>query len=291
MSLSKRDLIKGGVLASASALSVGGHAATKSQGETGSRGSAILATWYDVDPNREAEFLAWANSVYFPALAKRRGYLWVAHYRTQADDKQQAVDGLDSPLVAYTQQMRQVDKSSAEYGQGRQFLLLVGASDVTSFLSPYHAVLDDRLGGGAKEMLALRRGVRTSIFDDIVRQPGPAHMKFANGMPARRIQMGGLRIINNVETDLLRWYVDERFPVLKKLEGMISTRLLAGCAGWERYGVLYEFADKAAHARFRHKAEQVTLDGAISGKTLFPAGRIVQAPHGPTIADRIWPLT
>jgi hypothetical protein len=279
----------GGLLVSTTALAGPGHAATETSSVGGSEGRGLLATWYDIEPGREAEYLAWANAVYFPALARRKGYQWVAHYRTLADDKQQAVDGGDSKLVAYTQQMRQVDKSSAEFGQGSKFLLLVGAKDPTVFLSPYHAIEDDRLGGAAQKMLALRRGLRTSMFDDIVRQPGPSHLQFARGMPSARIQMGGLRTLNNAETDLLRWYVDERFPLLEKLDGMISARLLAGCTGWERYGVLYEFADKAAHARFRHQAEQVTMDGAISGKTLFPVGRVVQSPHGPIVADRIWP--
>lgn len=289
MDFSKRELMKGGLLASATALAIPSHAASRTPSVGGSEGRGLLATWYDIEPDREAEYLAWANSVYFPALAHRKGYQWVAHYRTLADEKQQAVDGNDSKLVAYTQQMRKVDKSSAEFGQGSQFLLLVGAKDPTVFLSPYHIIEDERLGGAAQEMLALRRGTRTSMFDDIVRQPGPSHMKFARGMPSPRIQMGGLRTTNNSDTDLLRWYVDERFPLLEKLDGMISARLLAGCTGWERYGVLYEFADKTAHARFRHQAEQLTMNGAISGKSLFPAGRVVQSPHGPIVADRIWP--
>lgn len=296
MLVDKRTMLKGWALASALALPGAAaegkaHPHRKSaSGMAGSAGAGLLATWYDLEPGHEDEYLAWVHSVYCPAISRRPGYEWVAHYRIVDDHQQNAADGDKSEVLAVTQQMRMVDQSAAKYGQGRQFLMLSGAADPKAFISPFHAAADEAMGGDAARMLGFRRQVRTTIFTDVLRQPGPARVQNARGMPTARIQLGGLRPAEEVETDLLRWYVDERFPVLDKLQGMVSTRLMAGCAGWEKLGVLYEFADKAAHARFRHAAEQLTVDNFQAKKTIFPLGRIAQAPYGPTIADRIWPV-
>src|SRR3546814_833148 len=150
-------------------------------------------------------------------------------------------------------------------------------------------LLDAAAGVKAVAMLAMREGVRTSVLQDLLRQSGPALHAQDGDLPGPRIQMGTLQTAPEADIDLWRWYLVERLPLMAGLTGTIQARLMAGAVGWAKLAVMYEFAD--AHALFRQRGEQDTIARHESGAgTLFPAGRVQQAPYGPTVADRIWPL-
>ena len=41
---------------------------------------AFWITWYDLPDAGRDEYLAWLHGAYLPAMLKRPGYLWGAHY-------------------------------------------------------------------------------------------------------------------------------------------------------------------------------------------------------------------
>src|SRR5262245_5534348 len=74
-------------LTGASGLAAALVAAPRAGGAQSQAGSAsqprdrgLWVTWYDLPEAGRSEYLAWVQASYIPALLKRPGYLWAAHY-------------------------------------------------------------------------------------------------------------------------------------------------------------------------------------------------------------------
>ena len=134
----------------------------------------IWATWYDLEERDRGPFIEWLHGEYLPALKARPGYAWVAHYQSQGGG-------------AAMQQVREtiIERPQEDIGSGSQFLMLVGAPSAHTFLNP--SVLEVARGADARarDMLALRKGVRTGIFAEEARVSGPAARERAARYDAR----------------------------------------------------------------------------------------------------------
>ena len=239
----------------------------------------IWATWYDLDPGDEDKFLDWLHGEHLPGLQSRPGFAWVAHYKSQGGGPQ----------------MRKVrdtivERPTEDVGSGTQYLMLVGAPSAHTFLNPL--VLDSERDAPAKtrDMLALRKGVRTGIFAEEFRVNGPAaHERAAGTTPGPAIQMGSFRVRTVAEEfDLGCWYAQYRLPHMAQLPGSIASRKLFCVAGWAKHAVMYEFSSLEARlANFEEPHESHALDPKEW------TGRIVRytihAPGSPTVGLRIWP--
>ncbi len=40
----------------------------------------LRISWYDLEPGRRDEYLSWLHERYLPAMLKRPGIAWAAHY-------------------------------------------------------------------------------------------------------------------------------------------------------------------------------------------------------------------
>ncbi len=241
--------------------------------------TGIWATWYDLEEDRKDDFLGWLHGQYLPFVRERPNYLWVAHYQAGAGGD--AMRHLRDKIIARPQE---------DVGSGTQFLMLVGAESPQTFLDP--SVLEPDLDGGSefRDMLALRRGVRTCLFLEETRVDGPAPRDPTDGLTtAPAIQMGSLRMRTvEEEVDLGRWYRQLRLPEMARTPGCVAARKLLSIAGWAKHAIIYEFASLADRLTYFEETQEA--------RALDPShwtGRIVRAtvhaPGSPTIGARTWP--
>lgn len=244
--------------------------------------NAIWATWYDLPEDGRDDYLDWLHGEYLPALRARPGMLWTAHYRS--DGGGAAMHALRGEIFP------RHDYDGLDIGTGTQFIMLVGASEPWTLLSPN--IFDEQasLTGTARSMLDRRIGVRPCLFSTFARVDGPEVDRRPFGTtPGPAIQMGSFRTVSlDDEFDVGAWYAQHRLPAMARMPGCIGARTMLSVAGWAKYSVLYEFTSLAARMEhFEQGHESMALD------TEQWTGRVVRytkhAPGSPSVAERIWP--
>ena len=239
---------------------------------------AVWATWYDLDDDHRNRYLAWAHNEHLPILARMPGHTWVAHYRYEGGGAQ--MNDIKKNVVSHA--------THDEVGQGSQYVVLIGAPTVHGFFAPF---LDDaEWPARDREMLALRRGMRTVVFSEEERVNGPSLATAAGqAAPAPAIQFGTLRSRSvESEFDLIKWYAQYRMPSMAQMAGSVRTRKLTAVAGWARHGILYEFESLPMRLQhFEQGHESLTLDPTHWTHKIVRAS--VHAPGSPFIGARIWP--
>ena len=115
---------------------------------------AIWASWYDLPVERTEDYLAWLHGSYLPALRKRDGYLWVAHYA--------AVEKKQRPHWPRESTLRKC--SDPAVPTGKSYVLLIGAADANVFGEPDWRKLDAVLPEAGRRMLALRQGEYINVM-------------------------------------------------------------------------------------------------------------------------------
>jgi hypothetical protein len=237
----------------------------------------IWATWYDLADGDRDRFIAWAHSSYLPTLQARSGFAWVAHYRNQGGGE--AMRHLGDNVIV---------RPEEDIGNGSQYVMLVGAPSPHTFLAP--SALEIEKEAPFRDMLALRRGVRTAIFSEETRVNGPAiRQRPQGGTPGPAIQMGSFRVRSiEEEFDLGCWYAQYRLPHMAQMSGCIAARKLNCVAGWVKHAILYEFVSLEARMQnFEAPHEALAVDSKEW------TGRVVRytvhTPGSPVIGPRIWP--
>src|SRR6266853_5757460 len=125
------------------------HGKAASQGarrrdEPADRG--LWITWYDLPENGRDTYLSWLHESYLPALLKRPGYLWVAHYATQNAETRSDLHHVEDPKVP----------------TGFRYILLIGAKDAGVFGNPAPIEIHAALPEPGRKMLAMRIGERVT---------------------------------------------------------------------------------------------------------------------------------
>ena len=237
----------------------------------------IWATWYDLADDTRELFLDWLNGSYLPALRQRPGFAWVAHYRNEGGGP--AMREVEDNIITRPQE---------DIGGGSQYVMLVGAPSAHTFLAPL--ALDIEKEPEFRDMLALRRGVRSAIFSEETRVNGPAIGRRPQGStPGPAIQMGSFRVRSvEEEFDLGCWNAQYRLPHMAQMPGCIAARKLNCVAGWVKHAILYEFESLDARLRnFEEPHEALARDAEEW------TGRVVRytihTPGSPVVGPRLWP--
>lgn len=238
---------------------------------------AISATWYDLDAGDRESFLAWAHAHWLPWLKQRPGISWAAHYR-----------GVGHGPALATYHDIAGHAPDGEMGTGSQFVMLAGAASSHTF---YRPLLDKvEMPEGFAAMLGKRRGLRQAILVEEARVNGPALLARPPGAgTAPAIQFGTYRIRTvEEEQDINCWYAHQRFPLMARMPGSVTTRKFVTSTGWAKHAILYEF--ESLEARTKH------FEVPEESKVVNPAewtGRIVRTtlhtPGSPFVGERIWP--
>ncbi len=237
---------------------------------------ALWITWYNLPDGGRDEYFAWLHGGYMPALLKRPGYLWAAHYASVGEDR-----------IPRRTSGEKYTTTDPEVPVGDRFIQYVGAADAHVFGDPlpdeYHASLP----AADRRMLAMRTGTRVNIMTEAARVEGPEAKHYGEGMTLGPcIQQGTFQCRWQDEFDALKWYATWRLPSMSRLEGCIRTRKLASVAGWAKGSVLYEFTSFEARNHFLHAHEDGEPNRAWSDKVV---ASLTHAPGSANIACRTWP--
>lgn len=231
-------------------------------------GRGIRICWYDLAPAERESHLEWLHNRYLPALSKRPGIEWAAHYRAE---------GRSPPA-------RLTNTNDAGIPTGGDYILLVGAAHPHVFASPHPYETFDPVVVDEAAMLGQRRNERTSVMVEEVCVDGPEAGKYQGAAPC--IQLGSFNAPHD-ENELMSWYARWRLPCMSKLPGSIRTHKLSGVVGWSKHGILYEFA--SLELRDKHFPAHEAPFPDLEAWTDTVVRQLLHAPRSPQVAQRIWP--
>jgi hypothetical protein len=250
-------------------------AAEKQRGRTAPADRGVWITWYDLPESGREAYFSWLHGTYLPALLKRPGYLWAAHYASQD------LEGGAENATRY----KHID--DPRVGKGYHYMLLVGASDAGVFGDPVPSVLHSALPDEGKKMLAMRAGERMNIFTEAARREGMAFGAYKEGLTGTPcIQVGSFDCQLEFEEEMHAGYVLERLPKMCAKASCVRVRKLNSVSGWAKHGIIYEFASKEGFDRDYAPAVASSPLG-FNGHSVVP--NLTHAPNGPNSALRIWP--
>lgn len=236
------------------------------------RDRGLWVTWYDLPDAGRGDYLAWVHGSYIPALLKRPGYLWAAHYAS--------IDTGAAP--------RPLHPDARALPAGNAYILAIGAEDINAFGNASPDELHAALPQDSKKMLSMRTGERTNIFAEASRVTGPGAKDYKDGMTlAPCIQLGSYNIEYGKEVDILAWYAQLQMPNLSAAPGCVRVRRLASVFGWAKMGILYEFAS----VELRNKTMGGGRGAGTPHKWQSSVSALIHAPGSPNVARRIWPAT
>ena len=278
----RRDFLKaaGGAALTLAAKDVLGQTAPAKSGphKNSARGEAIdrgiWATWYDLDDDSREAYLSWLHGTYLPALLRRPGYMWAAHYATRGTE-----GGSTSAQIHHT------DDPSVP--PGFRYILLIGATDAFVFGDPVPSAIHAALPEEGRKMLAMRRNGRVNLLTETGRCEGRARSAYKEGLiSAPSIQIGSFNCPVEYEEEMLGGYVQSRMPAMCKDASCVRTRKLNSVSGWAKHVILYEFTSVDGYER-DYAATNEHAPIGLGGHSVVP--NLIHAPHGPNSAERIWP--
>jgi hypothetical protein len=189
----------------------------------------LWITWYDLPDDGRAVYLSWLHEQYLPALLKRPGYLWAAHYATRGTQE-----------TAGEVRLNHVNDPNVPAGY--RYMLLVGGKDVSVFGNPGPSTVNAALPEEGRKMLAMRIGERVNLMTVASRCEGRARNEYKEGLlGAPCIQLGSFNCPVEYQEELHDWYVKVRLPAMCATGSCIRVRELNSVAGWAKHGILYEF--------------------------------------------------
>lgn len=231
--------------------------------------AGLRINWYDLQPAQRDGYLSWLHERYLPALLKRPGIEWVAHYLAERRSVPARLTNTGDRAVP----------------GGGDYILLVGAATPHVFAAPNPSETYTPVTENEAAMLALRKNERVSIMVEEARVSGPEAAKHKAAAPC--IQLGSFNAVPEDENQLLSWYARWRLPCMEKLPGCVRTRKLSGVVGWSGHGVLYEFT--SLEARDKNFPTHEKPYPELEAWTDKVVRRLVHAPRSPQVAQRIWP--
>lgn len=235
----------------------------------------IWVTWYDLPNEGRDTYLAWLHGTYLPAILKRPGYIWAAHFAARD------LEGGAANATRY----KHVD--DPKVGKGYHYILLIAATDANVFGDPVPSVLHAALPEAGRKMLAMRIGERVNLMTETGRRNGRALAGYREGLTGTPcIQIGSFLCPVENEEEMHAGYVLNRLPKMCDTPSCVRVRRLNSVAGWAKHAILYEFATVEGFDR--------DYDGAVAKSPLgFGDHSIVpmltHAPNGPNSAVRLWP--
>jgi hypothetical protein len=237
---------------------------------------ALWISWYDLPEGGRDAYLSWAHGTYMPAMVKRPGVLYAAHFRAVVVPGEVPGGG----------RLSHVKDPRVPAGNG--YIMIIGAEDAHAFGRPSPRKLHASLSADDQKMLASRNGERVNIMTDEARVDGlDAKRREAKAALAPCIQLGTFQAgsAEGDEDEMLEWYAQCRLPNMTRLAGNVGTRKIVSVSGWAKHGVLYEFTSLAERNKnFPTHEKGRPQDEAWTDRLVRT---LLHAPGSPNVAERI----
>jgi len=231
----------------------------------------LWVTWYDLPENNRDAYFSWLHESYLPALLKRPGYLWAAHYATQNTETRSDLHHVEDPKVP----------------TGFHYILLIGAKDAGVFGKSAPVEIHAALPEQGKKMLAMRIGERMNLMTETSRCEGHAGNTYREGLTgAPCVQVGSFNCGVEFEEEMHAGYVQQRMPAHCGTPSCIGVRKLNSVAGWAKHAILYEYASLEG---FNRDYPVANAKSPLGFKEHSIVPMLIHAPNGPNMALRIWP--
>jgi hypothetical protein len=231
----------------------------------------LWVTWCDLPQNGRDVYLSWLHESYLPALLKRPGYLWAAHYATQNAETRSDLHHVEDPKVP----------------TGFHYILLIGAKDAGVFGNPAPVEIHAALPEQGKKMLAMRIGERMNLMTETSRCAGHAGGTYKEGLTgAPCVQVGSFNCAVEYEEEMHAGYVQQRMPAHCATSSCIGVRKLNSVAGWAKHAIVYEYASLEG---FNRDYPGANAKSPLGFKEHSIVPMLIHAPNGPNMALRIWP--
>jgi hypothetical protein len=239
---------------------------------------ALWITWYDLPDAGREDYFAWLKDRYIPQFLERPGFVWAAHYQSEAN--------VPMSGVAPGGPSRLHSTSDAAVPRGNAYILIFGAESPHAFGNPTPSRMHAELSTEDRAMLDKRVSPRMNIMVDEDRADGPEAGIRNPGEPLSPcIQLGSFNPGSADEEEILAWYAQWRLPSMQKLAGCVGIRKLVSVAGWAKHGVLYEFT--SVEARNRHFPDHEKANPEMNAWTDRFVRKLLHAPGSPNVARRI----
>lgn len=227
---------------------------------------------YDLPEQDAAAYLDWAHGRYFPRLLERPGVLWAAHLFCEGKavptpGRQHAPAGAVPP--------------------GYNYSLVIAAKDAHVFAKPASSNDDDGLTPADRAMLALRIGESRSVAVEQARVDGPlAGTRKPGEALSPCVLLGSLTYAGDDE-DMLTWFANVRFPVIRTLPGFVGMRKLVSVSGWAKHCMVYEFESVASMlANYPTVLQNQTEENDAWNRRIM--ANSIHGPGSPNVSRRIW---
>jgi hypothetical protein len=240
---------------------------------------ALWISWYDLSDGDRDAYFEWAHASYIPAVLARPGFLWGAHFKSEANPIQSGV-----PRGAPGRLRHTTDPSVPA---GSVYILIFGAETAHAFGNPTPRKLHGGLSQGDRTMLAKRKGERVNIFTEEDRVGGPAAgRRDPKQALSPCIQLGSFNAGDADEDEVLAWYAQWRLPSMSRLPGCVGVRKMVSVSGWAKHSVLYEFA--SLDERNRHFPDHEKANPEMEAWTDRLVRELLHAPGSPAVAQRLF---
>lgn len=242
---------------------------------------ALWINWYDLLDEDVSGHQAWLHEWYLPRILMVPGVLHAAHYRVRVGAKPNS--RITTDLTVPT---------------GKAHVVIVGARDAHVFSKssvnysehrPDPHVFDSTLDTAAREMLAMRRGLRTCIATEEARTLGPqSHRRDERGTLGPFIQLGAFNVPSvAAEDELMAWYAQWRSTAFAAMPGCLGFRNLVTVSGWAKHIVVYEFCSEEDREVYPNRLSAMSKEMEEWTRRVIAGS--VHAPGSPSIGDRLWP--
>ena len=237
---------------------------------------ALWISWYDLPDTGRDAYLSWAHGNYMPAMAKRPGVLYAAHFKAVVVPGEVPGGG----------RLSHVKDPKVPAGNG--YIMIVGAEDAHAFGRPTPRKLHAALSSEDRKMLALRGGERVNLMTDEARVDGlDAKKREPKAALSPCIQLGTFQAgaAEGDEDEMLEWYAQCRLPNMTRLTSCVGCRKIVSVSGWAKHGVLYEFTSLAERNQYFPTHEKGRpRDEAFTDRLVRT---LLHAPGSPNVAERI----
>ncbi len=217
----------------------------------GRRDGGLFAPAYDIDPEKEADYLAWLHGEHLP--------------RTLAEGSFSAI----SHCVAV--------------GAGKRFQLLELMPSYLSFHSASRQEAAKRLPASVSRMMALRLGQVRNHHAEVTRAEGPAAAARGEGLALGPVvYLLRFDVLPEAQPDFNAWLAREHLEAASRMPGLLTLRRYLTVEGEPRNLLLYEFESVEA---FRGGAFERAWATPWAGRL---AGALRHGADSKGLYRRIW---